>query len=455
MSGAPPDRYIEINRRMGALKGVFSASITLLMLATAWGDWRRFGIVAGLQCAVIAFNVWTDLRGLKRFGRRFEIVRVLGNIALGIPGFILLGWPLPIWLYLPFIALAYDHFDKQMSQWVLAVAIVVFDTLGLAYGTPWIYPVGFTVLAIFCAETSRHRHAFIREMLAESESQREKLEQAHAELVAINQRLAAEVEARKHAEHELVQAQKLEAVGRLAAGVAHEINTPIQFVGDSIQFVREGVTELLEMVPPRNDDELAYLAKELPESLVRAHEGLRRVARIVRALKVFAHNDAAEVSSIDLNNAIDSTLIITANEYRYVAELQTELAPLPPIQCVASEVNQAILNLVVNAAHAIEERCRGTSERGTIRVSTRLDANEVVVSISDNGAGIPEHIRPRIFEMFFTTKPVGKGTGQGLSLVHSVAAHHGGSITYESVVGQGTTFHLRLPLKAKRSAAAA
>ena len=168
---------------------------------------------------------------------------------------------------------------------------------------------------------------------------------------------------------------------------------------------------------------------------------------IVRSLKEFAHPDPKEKTRVDLNHAIRSTLTIARNEYKYVADLETDLAPLPTVLCHAGDVNQAVLNLVVNAAHAIADAVKGSSRRGRIRVRTRVEGDAVVIAVEDDGTGIPDAVRDRIFEPFFTTKEVGRGTGQGLAIARAVVVgKHGGAITFETEPGKGTTFFVRLPV---------
>jgi PAS domain S-box-containing protein len=272
-------------------------------------------------------------------------------------------------------------------------------------------------------------------------------------------------------ETELRQSQKLESVGRLAAGVAHEINTPVQFVGDSIHFVRTSVNDMSRVIEKlqavadaaregrpaaeaiadaaqtAEDADLPYLFENTPRALDRAAEGLGRVAEIVRALREFAHPDRKEMAPADLNRAVESTLTIARNEYKYVADLDTEYGDLPPVRCHAGEVNQVVLNIVVNAAHAIEGVVKGTDRRGHIVVCTYRDGEDAVITISDTGPGIPDSIREQIFDPFFTTKAIGKGTGQGLAIARSVIAEkHGGDLRFETTMGVGTTFIIRLPI---------
>ncbi len=278
-------------------------------------------------------------------------------------------------------------------------------------------------------------------------------------------------------EAELRQAQKLESVGRLAAGIAHEINTPIQFVSDSCFFVRDafraveqlirGYEALLGTVPGdlqlqfkrdvdalEQDADLGYLLESTPKALTTMADGLQRVAELVAGMRNFAHPDHKEMGLVDLNQALKSTLTIARNEYKYVADLETDLTDLPPVICHAGEVNQVILNIIINAAHAIGEAVKGSDRRGLIRVCSRSDGEDVLISISDSGTGIPPEIQARIFDPFFTTKEVGRGTGQGLAIARAVIVEkHGGELSFESQVGKGTTFHVRLPICGKASAA--
>jgi PAS domain S-box-containing protein len=261
---------------------------------------------------------------------------------------------------------------------------------------------------------------------------------------------------RKFAEQRLASSEKLESIGRLAAGVAHEINTPIQFLNDSIFFIREAMEDLLAHnakltamlpVPPEPDREIEDLKAELPPALDRVADGLARIAEIVRSMKEFSHSDQAEMCPVDLNRAIRSTLVIASTEYKYVADVVMDLAPdLPPVTCHGSQINQVVLNLVVNAAHAIGDVVKGTPNKGRITVRTEVLDGFVTISVSDTGGGIPEAIRKRIFDPFFTTKEVGRGTGQGLSIAHNAIKAHGGRFEFDTEIGKGTTFNVRLPL---------
>jgi two-component system NtrC family sensor kinase len=288
------------------------------------------------------------------------------------------------------------------------------------------------------------------------------------ELEDANRKLAAEIALRDKFEAELRLAQKLEAVGQLAAGVAHEINTPIQYVGDSLQFIREGALGLVEMARHLGESaqanvgaselarqvqaeiasvDLPYLAEEFPNALDNVQHGVARIAAIVRAMKELTHPGTRETAQADLNHALDNALQVTANAYRYVADVEVDYAPLPRVTCFPNDLNQVFLNLIVNAAQAMEDRHRSGAPRGKLRVQTRVDGVYAVVSISDTGGGIPETIRDRVFDAFFTTKEVGRGTGQGLAIARSIVVdRHGGMLTFDSRIGEGTTYHIHIPI---------
>ncbi len=289
----------------------------------------------------------------------------------------------------------------------------------------------------------------------------------------ITGRKAAE-EGRREMEVQLLHAQKMESIGQLSAGIAHEINTPTQYIGDNIHFIQDGFQQIHSLLGaharlieaakqgPVSEELLAevdaaalaadleYLVQEIPKAIEQSLQGVARVVKIVGAMKEFSHPGTHEKTEIDLNRAIESTLTVATNEWKYLAEVVTDFDPsLPPVPCLPGEINQVVLNMIVNASHAIADViAAGGAARGTLTLATRGDGDWVEVRISDTGTGIPEEIRCKIFDPFFTTKGVGKGTGQGLAIAHSVVVDkHGGSIRLESEVGKGSTFVIRLPLR--------
>ncbi len=289
-------------------------------------------------------------------------------------------------------------------------------------------------------------------------------------------------EQRREMEVALHQAQKLEAIGQLAAGTAHEINTPIQYVADNLCFLGDAFSNLqkvlrdygrligairrdcmdhslaAEIEASSGKIDLAYLLDEIPKAVSQALSGTDRVASIVRALKEFSHPGVEEKQYMDLNHAIQNTLTVCRNEWKYVADVVTDLSPdLPMVPCLPGDINQVIINLVVNAAHAISEATdEGRKGKGTISIQTRKDANWAEIRIRDTGTGIPEKHQSKMFTPFFTTKEVGKGTGQGLAISRAVVVgKHGGTIEFDTEFGKGTTFIVRLPLNSYRKPPAA
>jgi signal transduction histidine kinase len=287
--------------------------------------------------------------------------------------------------------------------------------------------------------------------------------------------LREEMARREHMELELRHAQKLEAVGQLAAGIAHEINTPIQYVGDSLYFLREAFGDVLRLIEGyehalsatalvdhhrlltaaqriEEDVDMTGLKSEIPEAFERALDGTRQVTHIVQAMKTFSHT-SPDKAPLDLNKAIENTLTVARNEYRFVADLVVELGELPSVTCHAAGIRQVLLNLIVNAAHAVADVVVKSQARGQITIRTQHRGDAVTIAVNDTGTGIPELARERVFDPFFTTKPPGKGSGQGLAISKSIVDQHGGKLWFETTLNQGTTFFLELPVQARETRA--
>jgi signal transduction histidine kinase len=279
------------------------------------------------------------------------------------------------------------------------------------------------------------------------------------ELTQLNARL-------NEAQSQLLQSEKMASIGQLAAGVAHEINNPVGYVNSNIGTLQQYVNDLFRLMTVYEQAEAAlpadspiraelgvyrqaidinFLREDTLNLVKESQEGLTRVRKIVQDLKEFSHVDRAEWQETDLHQGLDSTLNIVNNELKYKAEVVKEYGQLPPVQCIPSQLNQVFMNLLVNAAQAIEKR-------GTITIRTGAEDDGVYVEISDTGKGMTPEVQKRIFEPFFTTKPVGKGTGLGLSLSYGIVQKHHGRIEVSSVPGQGTTFRIRVP---QRQSAAA
>ena len=314
---------------------------------------------------------------------------------------------------------------------------------------------------------------FRKEVLAARVRSAVRVKEHRDKLDEANARLQTEIAERKRMQAELVQAQKMESIGQLAAGIAHEINTPAQYVGDNTRFLRDSfasidalfgdldklleaakrgeITEALiaEVDASVRGADVEYLKAEVPKAIQQSLEGIERVANIVRAMKEFSHPGNGHKQLVDLNRAIESTLTVSRNEWKYVADLITDFDPhLPQVSCLPGDFNQVVLNIVVNAAQAIANVVEnGSQARGTITVRTRHEGDWAEIRVEDTGTGIPASIRHKVFDHFFTTKGVGKGTGQGLAIAHAIVVHkHAGTIRFESEEGKGTTFIIRLPI---------
>jgi len=322
---------------------------------------------------------------------------------------------------------------------------------------------GVTFAPVVCKGETTHVICSARDITSIVTEQRRSQE--------LQDQLLREMRERERIAIELRLAQRLEAVGRLAAGIAHEINTPIQFVGDSVYFLQSAFGDLQQLVTfqRRAIDELAsgglaadvlarlaqvessiskdFIDAEIPAAFERTREGIGRVASIVSAMREFAHPHAKDPTPADINHAIETTLLVARNEYKYTATVLTELGDLPLVTCNVDELNQVFLNLIVNAAHAIEASGRDPGS-GLIRIVSTVVEDCVEIAFEDNGCGIAAENLERIFDPFFTTKDVGKGTGQGLAIARSIVERHGGTISVSSEVNCGTRMALRLPIAA-------
>lgn len=274
---------------------------------------------------------------------------------------------------------------------------------------------------------------------------------------------------RNKAKRDLDRTQMLQTIGRLSAGIAHEINTPIQFIGDNLRFLSDSFADVFELIAAYGDAkeamaktfdtavidaaeeqaDIEFLVGEIPQAIEQSLEGVARVADMVGAMRHFSHIDERRMAPADINKALKGTLVMLRNEIKYVADVKVELADdLPEAICCIDNLNQVFLNIITNAAHSIADVVNRDGGRGVVTVTSAVEGGQIVVTISDTGAGIKAENRERVFEPFFTTKQSQKGTGQGLSICWSIVVdRHHGCLSFESIEGVGTTFIIRLPIE--------
>ena len=321
----------------------------------------------------------------------------------------------------------------------------------------------FDMIEVFqLASTLTAKWEMTQQVALKMDNLEEAVQDRTIEIARTNEVLQNEITERKHLESRLVQSEKLASIGQLAAGVAHEINNPIGFIFSNLSTLETYLSDLFEMLAAyegaeasvgspeiaanlkrlRERVELAFLKQDIPALMEESKGGAMRVRKIVQDLKDFSRVDSSqEWESADLHQCIDSTLNIIASEIKYTAEVIKEYGSLPAVECLPSQINQVILNLVVNAAHATGP------ERGQITIRTGVEGDNAWIEVADKGCGIPADVLPRIFDPFFTTKPIGKGTGLGLSLSYGIVQKHHGNIDVHTEIDKGTRFRISLPVK--------
>jgi signal transduction histidine kinase len=334
------------------------------------------------------------------------------------------------------------------------------------------YRVALFVVAVLLLAFSAWKVAQVGGYVKLIESANETLEERVAErtkeLSGANAALQKEILERAGVEAQLRLAQKLESIGQLSAGIAHEINTPVQYVSDNLSFMATSWQEIQPLIDDYSESlkgealdstlarrleiwnraDMDFIRVELPVALEASSTGLKTISRIVRAMKEFSHPGSEGLQPADINRAIETTVTVAGNEWKYVAEVHMELGALPSVLCNVSSFNQVILNLIVNAAQAIGQHLK-PGATGNIWIKTQRLPEQVEIRMEDDGPGVPEAIRNKIFDPFFTTKEVGKGTGQGLSIAYRVVCQqHGGTLTVEPRAGGGACFVIRLPVAA-------
>ncbi len=429
-------RYASVMRRLTPVDSAAAVVIQVLTMVALWHDGTKAAVSLASFFAVMPLNIVATLFVVPRWGAaRTDMVRNAVNIVIGVSVNHFTGWPLPVWMWLPYAGLTY--MASPAGSWALLLSMCAsYGLVAMHDGVPWMIPLACVTFALIARVVSNGRVAVVREIAERAEAQRAQLDMAL-------EQLKHEAAAREGVERELAQAHKLESVGRLASGIAHEMNTPLQFVSDSVVFLEEGMGELLATASGDRES-LDYMRSNMPEAIRLVKDGLARVTAIVTSLRDLAHPGTTR-APLDVNRAVDAALILTKHEYKYVADVALALGDVPEVQANPGEINQVLVNLLVNAAHAIAERHARDRRRGRITVSTERDGASVVVRVTDDGAGVDDGARDKIFEPFFTTKPIGRGTGQGLAIARAIVERHRGSIAFTSERDVGTTFVVRLP----------
>ncbi|MCB9836740.1 MAG: hypothetical protein H6808_08465 [Phycisphaera sp.] len=487
----------QIDKMFACLMPLQFLAATLAAVFLAPSTWEGLGrdtnvhiataiVVAGIATAIPTLMIW------RMSGTRLtRNVIAISQVCFSILFIHLSGGRMESHFHI-FGSLAFLSLYREWSVLILPTCVVAIDYVvrsvywtGPVYGiespTPWriaefvgwvLYEDVFLIYGCIRATKEMKQVAC---NLAKLESMKavieHEVELRTRELSENTDALQAEIIERSMLQDQLLHAQKLESIGQLAAGIAHEINTPCQYVGDNTRFVKKHMAAFLsvidsyaEQIDPnapamgwqeRNAEiqdilvrlDYDFIREEIPLALTQSLEGLERITKIVGAMKEFSHPGSAELAMADINRAIESTVTVCSNRWKHVASIEMALdREMPAVPCLIAEFNQVILNLVTNAADAIAER-QG-ADKGRIQIITSYTDEWAEIKISDNGTGIPDSVIAKMYDPFFTTKEVGKGTGQGLAISRDIVVNkHNGSISCESVHGEGTVFTLRLPLK--------
>ncbi|MFC1498999.1 sensor histidine kinase [Verrucomicrobiota bacterium] len=380
---------------------------------------------------------------------------------------------------LPLLTLGYLVYsgtliDKSGGRFTFLIAPILLVLVALGYVLLSKYPSTIIKLRNLL-ENMVEKEIPIKVELSQSENDIRTIEKYMNVIIGqLKERINTMEQEKGQLEKQLTQAQKLKSVDTLASGIAHEINTPIQFVGDNARFLSDAINDLMKLVniyeknlsninsknyediienarKAENEIDLQFLKDEIPKAISQSREGLSRVTEIVHAMKDFSYmGNTDEKTPTDINMAIESTITVARSEWKYVADIKTDLSPnLPLVPCYPGEIKQVLINLIINAANAISTAIGDSSDnKGTITITSYLNNGSVEISMSDTGMGIPKKIHDKIFDPFFTTKEIGAGTGQGLAISHaSIVNRHGGTLTFETEEGKGATFKIVLPLK--------
>jgi len=405
----------------GLLRFVLGAVVLthLLLVASVWGQWTNIAIITGTFFLVVALNLVLARPAFSEQTRITETVRLLGNMVANLIYGHFTGWQLPVWLYLPLDAIWVDTRKERRGLYVLFGPFLVVGVVAVLEGCPPLVPLVFILLSVVVHAISSVRTHLLHEVLSRLAHRHRELAKAHEELSQ------AHLRAREQ--------DRLSSLGMLAAGVAHEINNPLAYVKSNVNSLYKDLQDQKELPPELGE----YVTEVLPATL----EGIQRIATIVSDLRRFARGDPEPLAEYDLNEEIKAALRITHSRIQARCQVVLKLRPLPRMMGRPQQMAQVVVNLLINAAQA-------TPDQGQISLSTKQEGEEVVLVVRDTGQGMTPEVQQKLFQPFFSTKPIGEGTGMGLAVVHGIVSAHGGRIQVESEPGKGSTFTVRLPLTA-------
>jgi signal transduction histidine kinase len=426
---------LELNRDPAALEVraglnrfvTVAVSVTHVMLVVSvWGRWRDIVILTVVFVLVTGFNALVAEQFFSKEARATDAIRLTINLLANFVFGYFSDWQLPVWLYLPLNAL---WLDNHLERWfrALAVGLILLTAIvAVLQGCPPMVPLVFIVVSALVYGISNARVALLKVVLDRLALRHQELTRAHEELAQAHERGR--------------QQDRLSSLGMLAAGIAHEINNPLAYVKSNVNALYKDLREQKELPPVLGE----YVSEVLPATL----DGIQRIATIVSDLRRFARGDPEPMVEYDLNEEVKAALRITHSRIEARCQVALKLGPLPRMWGRPQQMAQVVVNLLINAAQA-------TSDQGQISISTRHEGEEVVLVVRDSGHGMPPEVREKLFQPFFSTKPIGEGTGMGLAVVHGIVTAHGGRIEVESEPGRGSTFTVRLPLAASVPRAAA
>ncbi len=389
----------------------------VLLVVSVWGRWANIAIITGVFGLVVPLNMVLAQPVLSQRTRTVEILRLLVNMVATVIYGHFTDWALPVWIYLPLDSISVDPQDNHWARIVLFLLLLLVGLVAVLEGCPPLVPLVFILVSVLVHAIADARVHLLRLVLRRLAQRHEELERAHEKLAQADQRGREQ--------------DRLSSLGMLAAGIAHEINNPLAYVKSNVNSLLRDLRTQKGLSPELGE----YVTEVLPATL----DGIQRIATIVSDLRRFARGDPEPMAEYDLNEEIYAALRITHARFETRCEVVLELGPLPRMVGRPQQMAQVVVNLLINAVQAIPER-------GKVYLSTRQEGEEVVLVVRDTGQGMPPEVRERLFQPFFSTKPLGEGTGMGLAVVHGIVSAHGGQIQVESEPGQGSTFTIRLPL---------